>query len=91
MGQILFATLIGFFLPSYLNGINAGGFHFHYLSNNKKQGGHILEFNGKYLKIEIANLKTFEVETPNDNEFKDFEFIKTENESLRKVEQGKNE
>ena len=82
-------TLIGFFLPNYLNGINAGGFHFHYLSNDKKQGGHVLEFNGKDLKIEIANLKTFEMETPNDNDFHDFEFIKTKNESLRKVEQGK--
>lgn len=82
-------ALIGFFLPSYLNGINAGGFHFHFLSNDKQQGGHILEFNGKDLKIEIATLKTFEFDTPNDKEFKDFEFSQAENESLRKVEQGK--
>ncbi|WP_340062978.1 acetolactate decarboxylase [Ascidiimonas aurantiaca] len=82
-------TLIGFFLPSYLNGINAGGFHFHFLSNDRKKGGHILEFAGKDLKIEIATLKTFEMNTPNDKAFQNFEFIKTENESLRKVEQGK--
>lgn len=82
-------TLIGFFLPSYLNGINASGFHFHFLSRDKKQGGHILEFNGKDLKIEIATLKTFEMDTPNDKAFQNFEFKKTENESLRKVEQGK--
>lgn len=81
-------TLIGFFLPSYLNGINAGGFHFHFLSEDKLQGGHILEFIGTDLKIEIATLKTFELNTPNDKGFNDFEFIKTENESLRKVEQG---
>lgn len=83
-------ALIGFLLPTYLNGINAGGFHFHFLSDNKKQGGHMLEFNGNNLKIEIAFLKTFELETPNDKAFLDFEFNEVENESLKKVEQGTN-
>lgn len=82
-------TLIGFFLPTYLNGINASGFHFHFLSKDKKQGGHILEFTGTDLKIEISTLKTFEMDTPKDKGFQDFKFIKAENESLRKVEQGK--
>lgn len=82
-------ALIGFFLPNYLNGINAGGFHFHFLSEDKTQGGHLLEFSGTDLEIEIARLKSFEMDTPNDKGFKDFQFITTENESLRKVEQGK--
>lgn len=82
-------ALIGFFLPNYLNGINADGFHFHFLSEDKKQGGHILEFMGTNLKIEIATLTTFEMDIPNDKGFNDFKFIKMENESLRKVEQGK--
>ncbi len=82
-------ALIGFLLPSYLSGINADGFHFHFLSKDKTKGGHVLEFNGKNLKIEIASLKTFEMDTPNDKGFQDFEFKKAKNESLRKVEQGK--
>lgn len=82
-------TLIGFFLPDYLHGINVGGFHFHFLSSDKKQGGHMLDFQGQALKIEVARLKTFEMETPNDKGFREFKFIKEENKSLQKVEQGK--
>jgi len=82
-------TLIGFCLPNYLNGINVSGFHFHFLSHDKKQGGHMLEFKGKDLKIEVARLKTFEMETPNDKGFREFKFIKEANQSLRKVERGK--
>lgn len=81
-------SLIGFFLPSYLSGINADGFHFHFLSKDKTKGGHVLEFNGENLKIEIAKLKTFEMDTPNDKVFQNYEFKKTENTSLKQVEQG---
>ncbi|MEM1001613.1 MAG: acetolactate decarboxylase [Bacteroidota bacterium] len=82
-------ALIGFLLPSYLNGINASGFHFHFLSTDKKQGGHVLEFSGEDLQIEIATLKSFELDVPNDKAFQEFEFKRAENEALWKVEQGK--
>lgn len=82
-------TLIGYHLPEYLNGIVSSGFHLHFLSTDKKQGGHILDFRGSNMKIEIAKLKSFELETPEDNRFKEFEFKKRRNEALEKVEQGK--
>jgi alpha-acetolactate decarboxylase len=55
-------TFVGFHLPEYLNGINASGLHFHFLSTDKKQGGHILDSSGQNLKVEIAELKGFELE-----------------------------
>lgn len=36
-------TLVGFWFPSYLDGINVGGFHFHFISSDKKMGGHVLD------------------------------------------------
>ncbi|TKC06373.1 acetolactate decarboxylase [Pedobacter frigoris] len=82
-------TFVGFHLPEYLNGINASGFHFHFLSKDKSQGGHILDFKGKNLKIEIAELKSFELEVPTDADFQNFHFNKKHNEDLKRVEQGK--
>jgi acetolactate decarboxylase len=41
-----------------LNGINVKGFHFHFLSTDRKHGGHVLNFIGENLKIEIAELKS---------------------------------
>ncbi|QBQ43046.1 acetolactate decarboxylase [Sphingobacterium psychroaquaticum] len=81
-------TLIGYHLPEYLNGITASGFHLHFLSTDKQQGGHILHFIGKNLKVEIAKLKSFELEVPRDTEFQNFQFRKKQNDDLKRVEQG---
>lgn len=82
-------TLVGYHLPEYLNGINSKGFHFHFLSTDKTQGGHVLDFTGKDLKIEIAELKSFELEIPTDKDFQNFKFDAKDNEALKRVEQGK--
>ncbi|ROI06973.1 acetolactate decarboxylase [Chryseobacterium sp. G0240] len=80
--------LIGFHLPEYLNGINSKGFHFHFLSSDKKQGGHVLDFMAGNLKIEIAELKSFELDIPTDKDFQQFKFETKDNEALKRVEQG---
>ena len=36
-------TIVGYWLPQYLNGVNMPGFHFHFLTGDKKAGGHLLE------------------------------------------------
>jgi alpha-acetolactate decarboxylase len=82
-------TLIGYHLPEYLNGINSKGFHFHFLSLDKTQGGHVLDFIGQEFKIEIAELKSFELEIPTDKDFQNFKFETKDNEALKRVEQGR--
>jgi acetolactate decarboxylase len=37
-------TIVGFRGPPYVRGINDTGYHLHFLSDDKTQGGHILEF-----------------------------------------------
>ncbi|HCM20974.1 MAG TPA: acetolactate decarboxylase [Porphyromonadaceae bacterium] len=82
-------TLIGYHLPEYLNGINSKGFHFHFLSSDKTQGGHVLDFMAGNLKIEIAELRSFELNIPTDKDFQQFKFEPKDNEALKRVEQGK--
>ncbi|SHH20427.1 acetolactate decarboxylase [Chryseobacterium oranimense] len=82
-------TLVGFYLPEYLNGINIKGFHFHFISSDKKNGGHVLDFEGENLKTEIAPLESFRLETPKDKDFRNFQFETKNNESLELLEQGK--
>jgi len=48
-----------------------------------------LDFNGKNLKIEIAELKSFELDIPTDKDFQNFRFDAKDNEALKRVEQGK--
>ena len=37
-------TIVGFRGPPYVRGVNDTGYHLHFLSDDKTQGGHILEF-----------------------------------------------
>ncbi|WP_428232605.1 acetolactate decarboxylase [Flavobacterium sp.] len=82
-------TLIGYYFPEYLNGINVSGFHFHFLSDDKKQSGHVLDLTAKNLIIEIAELKGFDLDIPSDKDFQNFKFNTKDHEGLKRVEQGK--
>jgi acetolactate decarboxylase len=37
-------TIVGFYTPVFFKGVNVPGFHLHYLSDDRKAGGHILDF-----------------------------------------------
>jgi len=37
-------TVVGFYLPVFFKGLNVGGYHLHFLSDDGKTGGHILNF-----------------------------------------------
>lgn len=46
-------TMIGFYTPEYLNGINVPGFHFHFLTEDLSRGGHVLSFQLKHGTLEM--------------------------------------
>jgi acetolactate decarboxylase len=37
-------TVIGFYTPVFFKGINVAGYHLHFISDDRKTGGHILDF-----------------------------------------------
>lgn len=45
--------LVGVFCPASAKGINVVGWHFHFLSNDKKIGGHVNNFSARHLKVEF--------------------------------------
>ena len=36
--------LVGFYLPGYVQGINASGWHLHFMDSDRKSGGHVVNF-----------------------------------------------
>lgn len=45
--------LVGVFCPASAQGMNVVGWHFHFLSNDKKIGGHVNNFSARHLKVEF--------------------------------------
>ncbi|MBC8053713.1 MAG: acetolactate decarboxylase [Sphingobacteriaceae bacterium] len=81
--------LVGYRLPGYMDGANITGYHFHFLSEDKKSGGHIIDFIAENLVIEIDQLYSFAVDLPKTADFKNYDFTKNRHEELKSVENGK--
>lgn len=81
--------MVGFYFPNYLSGLNITGLHFHFLSNNRDAGGHVIEAQAKYLIIEISKVQGFRLQIPGTEEFKNYEFSGSNSPGLEKVEKGK--
>ncbi|WP_269221905.1 acetolactate decarboxylase [Flavobacterium sp. IMCC34518] len=79
-------TLIGFRFPEYMKGLNVPGYHFHFLSDDKKVGGHVLDLLGSNFEIEIDYMDDFEMHIPNNEAFNKLNLTKTKVEDLEKVE-----
>ena len=62
-------TLAGFRTPAYAQGLGVAGFHLHYLSQDKKAGGHALDYTTRDVVLQIATLGSFHVELPSTAEF----------------------
>lgn len=63
-------TIVGFFSPEYTQGVGVGGFHLHYISDNRTQGGHIFNFDIKNATIEVSKPLNFKLELPQSDEYK---------------------
>ena len=79
-------TLVGFRFPEYMKGLNVPGYHFHFLSDDKKVGGHVLDFSGSQFEIEIDIMDDFALHIPDNEEFNKLNLTKTKLEDLEKVE-----
>jgi len=55
--QDIDGTIVGVWSPSYVGGINAAGFHFHFISQDRTMGGHLLD-------CQIGNVVAVLDETP---------------------------
>ncbi len=83
-------SMIGFYMPGYLAGINIVGLHFHYLSSDHKQGGHVLDAQSEHVMVEISEISGFDLKVPATTEFKTYDFTKGNSPALNVVEKGTN-
>nr|WP_082856093.1 acetolactate decarboxylase [Mucilaginibacter sp. L294] len=82
-------TLVGYRIPAFMDGPNITGYHFHFLSDDKKGGGHIIELTTGDVTIEVDELDSFLVDIPQTKDFENFDFKKDRREEVKRVENGK--
>jgi acetolactate decarboxylase len=57
-------TLIGFWCPAFAKGLNVPGFHLHFLSADRKHGGHVLGFTLEQAEVRVDHTDAWEIALP---------------------------
>ena len=62
-------TLVGFRMPPYLKSINVAGYHFHFITSDRKAGGHLLD--GEFLNpvADVEALRDWQMALPDNTAF----------------------
>ena len=67
--QNIKGTVVGWRSPEYFKGFSVGGYHLHFISEDKLSGGHLLDFQTSGVKIEIDQTANFYLNLPTNPEF----------------------
>ena len=52
-------TMVGFWCPSFMEGINSPGYHLHFITEDRETGGHLIECQAQNVTIEIDYTSEF--------------------------------
>ena len=66
-------TMVGYRLPTYVSELNASGYHFHFVDDQRAAGGHVLGVTASKVRVEIDICQRFEIDLPGSDEFLTFE------------------
>ena len=81
-------TVVGLYCPEYMNDINAVGWHFHFISDDRAAGGHVLNLNAKSITASIDRTDGFSMAIPDNEMFNNFDLTVDQSEDIKKVETG---
>jgi acetolactate decarboxylase len=62
-------TLVGFWTPEYAKTLNVPGYHLHFLSADRRNGGHLLQYRGSDLRLQIQRGGEYRLALPETEDF----------------------
>ena len=81
-------TVVRLYCPEYMNSINAVRWHFHFISDDKKLGGHVLNLSAKNINASVDSTNGFYMTIPNNEMFNKFDLTIDQSKDIKKVETG---
>lgn len=79
-------TMVGFRCPAYIKGINVPGYHFHFVTADRRAGGHVLDIQTRDIVIEIDYTSQFFLVLPGGGEFYELNFFNEKHTDIKEVE-----
>lgn len=84
----LYGTLVCVYFPDYMDGINASGWHMHFLSKDKKYGGHVFEAALGSGECLLQKMDRIDIQLPNDAAFDTYSLKEASKDEIEEVELG---
>ncbi len=81
-------TMLGFRFPAYAEGIEVGGHHLHFISDDRSRGGHVLDSRSNGLRARIDPANDLHVELPPAIDLADPDLAAATHEAIAQVEGG---
>ncbi len=81
-------TLIGLWSPGFSSAFGVAGYHFHFLSDDRRHGGHLLEVEAGPLRLRVEALTDFHLSLPSSEAFLKADLSKNTAEELAYAEQS---
>ena len=81
-------TVVGLYCPEYMNDLNAVGWHFHFISEDRKAGGHVLDLSATETNVTMDRTDYFSMTLPDNEMFNEFDLTVDQSEDIKKVETG---
>ncbi len=81
-------TVVGLYCPAYMNDLNAVGWHFHFVSDDRLYGGHVLDLSAETIEVSIDRTDSFAMVLPDNEMFNTFDLTIDQSEDIKKVETG---
>jgi acetolactate decarboxylase len=82
-------TMLGFRFPAYAEGIEVGGYHLHFIGDDRRRGGHVLDCRGGRLQARIDPSNDLHVELPPRVDLADPDLAAATHEAVERVERDR--
>jgi acetolactate decarboxylase len=79
-------TVVGFFTPVFAGSLNVPGYHLHFITEDRKAGGHILDFSSEGAEVKVDVTPGFAMLLPTSGDFTTVDLTKNLKGELERIE-----
>jgi acetolactate decarboxylase len=81
-------TMLGFRFPTYVEGVEIGGYHLHFIDADRRRGGHVLDCLSDGVRMQLDLSDDLHVELPPGVDLADPDLTAATHEAIARVEQA---
>ena len=86
MFEDISGTMVCIYYPDYMDGINAPGWHLHFLSEDRLKGGHVFDLEMESGTIYLAKINNIEIQLPSEPAFDTYSLKDASGNDIKQVE-----